>query len=108
MLNLTILAPPNKVTILPVSCVEAGRWHMQSTAFRPASHMMYARARAARTSQVTHEMRSTGMRRSDQAAVWSDIADKASRMDAHSPTQAMASVYDKHAITTEEYVRAFN
>jgi hypothetical protein len=108
VLNLTILAPPKQVTILPVSCVEAGRWHMESPAFRPASHMMYARARAARTSQVTSSMRSTGTRRSDQAAVWSEIAGKASRMDAHSPTQAMAAVYNKHAITTEEYVRAFN
>jgi len=78
VLNLTILAPPNKVTIIPVSCVEAGRWHTQSTAFHPASHMMYARARAARTSQVTSSMRSTRTRRSDQCSVWSDIAAKAS------------------------------
>jgi len=28
-------------------------------------------------------------------------------MDAASPTQAMAAVYDRHAMTTEEYVRAF-
>jgi len=108
VLNLTILAPAKKVTIIPVSCVEAGRWHMQSTAFRPASHVMYARARAARSSQVTHAMRASGMRRCDQSAVWSDIAGKASRMDAESPTQSMAAVYDRHAITTEAYVRAFD
>jgi hypothetical protein len=108
VLNLTILAPPKSITIIPVSCVEAGRWHMESSAFSPAPHVMYARARAARTSQVTRSMRSTGTRRSDQSAVWSDIAEKASRMDAASPTQAMAAVYDKHAITTEEYVRAFD
>jgi hypothetical protein len=29
-------------------------------------------------------------------------------IDAHSPTQAMAAVYDRHALTTEEYVQAFN
>lgn len=107
VLNLTILAPPQKVTVIPVTCVEAGRWHMQSAAFRPACHVMYAQARAARTSQVTCSMRSTGTHRSDQSAIWSDIAAKASRMHADSPTQAMAAVYDKHAITTEEYVRAF-
>jgi hypothetical protein len=107
VLNLTILAPPKRVTIIPVSCVEAGRWHMESPAFSSSPHVMYARARAARTSQVSRSMRSTGTRRSDQSAVWGDIAGKASRMDVDSPTQAMAAVYEKHAITTEEYVRAF-
>jgi hypothetical protein len=108
VLNLTILAAPKTVTIIPVSCVEAGRWHMQSPSLRSASHVMYASARAARTSQVTHSMRSTGTRRSDQSAVWSDIAGKALRMHAESPTQAMAAVYDQHALTIEEYVRAFD
>jgi hypothetical protein len=107
VLNLTILAPPKAITTIPVSCVEAGRWHMDSPAFSVASHVMYARARAARTSQVTRSMRSSGTHRSDQSAVWGDIAAKASRMDAGSPTLAMAAVYEKHAITTEEYVRAF-
>jgi hypothetical protein len=107
VLNLTILAAPNSVTIIPVSCVEAGRWQMESAAFRPAQHVMYAQARAARTGQVTNSMRETGSRRSDQSAVWSDIAGKASRMDAYSPTQAMSAVYDRHASMTEAYVRAF-
>ncbi len=106
VLNLTILAPPKRLTVIPVSCVAAGRWHMASAAFRPAPHVMYARGRAARTSQITRSMRSTRTPRSDQSAVWSDIAAKASRMDAASPTQAMAAVYDQHALTTEEYVRA--
>jgi hypothetical protein len=108
VLNLTILAPPHKVTVIPVSCVEAGRWHMQSTGFQVASHVMYAQARAARARQVTHSMRATGTRRSDQSAVWSDIAGKAARMHAESATQAMAAVYDRHAGAIEEYVRAFD
>jgi hypothetical protein len=108
VMNLTLLAPPRKVTIIPVTCVEAGRWHVQSTARSAAPHVMYARARAARTNQVTCSMQATGAPRCDQSAVWSDIAEKASRMDAASPTQAMAAVYDKHAITTDEYVRAFD
>jgi hypothetical protein len=107
VLNLTILAPPHQVTIIPVSCVEAGRWHPQSTDFHPAPQVMYSRGRAARTSQVTHSMQATGTRHSDQSAVWRDIAEKASRMDAASPTQAMSAVFDKHAVTTEEYVQAF-
>jgi hypothetical protein len=108
VLNLTILAPPHKVTVIPVTCVEGGRWHMQSAAFRPASHVMYTAARAARTSQVTCAMRANGTRRSDQSAIWRDIAAKASRMQADSPTQAMSAIYDQHAMTIEAYARAFD
>ena len=35
ILNITILAPGKKDTIIPVSCVEAGRWSHNSPDFRP-------------------------------------------------------------------------
>ena len=105
--NLTILAPARATIVIPVSCVEAGRWHMASAEFRPAYHMMYAAGRAARVRQVTASLRVSGTRRSDQGAVWDDIAAKAVRMDAMSPTQAMSAVFERHANSVEEYVRAF-
>ena len=106
-LNLTILAPPQSVTVIPVSCVEAGRWHPESDAFRSAPHFMYSKARARKAQQVTECMSFMGARRSDQAEVWNEIAGKGSRMNASSPTQAMAAVYESHSSSTEEYVRAF-
>src|ERR1700683_5162200 len=47
-LNLTILAPARQVIVIPVSCVEAGRWYAESDTFRPAEQVMYSRARAAK------------------------------------------------------------
>jgi len=107
VLNLTILVGAKQSTVIPVSCVEAGRWQMESAEFRPASHVMYSRGRAARVTQVSASMRTSGSRRSDQGAVWDDIAAKAARMNTDSPTQAMSAVFERHAITVEEYVRAF-
>jgi hypothetical protein len=52
-------------------------------------------------------MRSSGTRRSDQSAVWNEIAARASKMEADSLTRAMAAVYEKHATALEEHVRAF-
>jgi hypothetical protein len=107
VLNLTILAPARQSIVIPVSCVEAGRWNMTSPDFQPAEHLMYSRARAARSEQVTESMRTTGTRRSDQSAVWEEIAAKACRMEAASPTQAMSALFERHAISVEEFVRAF-
>jgi hypothetical protein len=99
VLNLTILAPARQSIVIPVSCVEAGRWNMTSPDFQPAEHLMYSRARAARSEQVTESMRTTGTRRSDQSAVWEEIAAKACRMEAASPTLAMSALFERHAIS---------
>jgi hypothetical protein len=107
VLNLTILAPAKRTLLIPVSCVEAGRWHMTTSAFRTGTDFMYFRARARRTAQVTESMRTGRTRRSDQAALWDHIARKASRVDARSPTQAMSAMYERHALSVEDYARTF-
>lgn len=106
VVNLTILVPALSTIVIPVSCVEAGRWGMATNTFRPAPHMMYSRVRASRTRQVTDSLRMSGNRRSDQGAVWDDIAAKAARMEVASPTGAMSAIFERHAVLVEEYVRA--
>src|SRR5438105_3136729 len=97
VLNLTILVPARHTTSIPVSCVEAGRWHMSTSEFKTAKHVMYSRVRGQRLSDVTQSMRATGSRSSDQAAVWRDIAAKAASLHASSPTGAMAAIYEQHS-----------
>jgi hypothetical protein len=108
VLNLTILAPAKSSIVIPVSCVEAGRWQMAGSEFKPADHVMYSRVRAARAAQVTGSMRSIGHRHSDQQAVWADIEAKANGLGGPSPTSAMSAIYDRNASTVEEYTRAFS
>jgi hypothetical protein len=107
VLNLTILAPAKQATVIPVSCVEAGRWSMSSADLKTADHVMYSLGRGVRVTHVTESMRSNGTRRSDQGAVWRDIAAKAVRLKASSPTGAMSAIYERHASSVEEFARAF-
>jgi hypothetical protein len=107
VLNLTILVPAQTTIVIPVSCVEAGRWHVQSDEFRPGGNVLFSHCRAARASQVTESMRATGSRRSDQQAVWEDIAHMAERMEAPSPTHRMSAAYERHAVSLDEYAAAF-
>ena len=46
-------------------------------------------------------------RRSNQSEVWDLIAEKASRLDAPSPTSAMSSIYEVHEGSIDEFVKAF-
>ena len=107
VLNLTILAPAKQTITIPVSCVEAGRWHAESDAFRPAEHVMYSRARAAKAAQVSYSMLTDDSRRSDQSAVWDEIALKAECLHAPSPTQAMNAIYGSRTETLDAYMGAF-
>jgi hypothetical protein len=107
VLNLTILAPAKQITVIPVSCVEAGRWGMSWADLKTADYMMYSLGRGERLAQVTESMRSNGTRKSDQQAVWRNIAAKAIRLKASSPTGAMAGIFESNASSLEEFTRAF-
>ena len=102
--NLTLLVPAERTTTIPVSCVEAGRWGYSRPDFDVTERVQYSRGRAARLHSVQAAMRSTGTRRSDQGAVWDSVRKKAARMEAHSPTEAMSAIYERHEATLDDYV----
>lgn len=106
MVNLTILAAPSSKMVIPVSCVEAGRWHMVSTEFVPSSHMAFSGVRARSSAAVTASMRLQRSRRSNQGEVWDAIGERAAVLDASSPTGAMHAIYEKRMTDVEEFVRA--
>ena len=104
VVNLTILVGAKSELIIPVSCVEAGRWHTKSRRFTAAPRTQYATGRAKRVAQVSRSMAYTGERMSDQSAVWADIADKAARLDSVSATSAMEQMFTDHAASIDAYV----
>jgi hypothetical protein len=106
MVNLTILAAPKSKMVIPVSCVEAGRWQMATTEFEPSRFMAFSALRAGSTSQVTESMFLMRSRRSDQSQVWCAIDDMADQMDAHSGTSAMRAIFERRLSDVEEFVRA--
>ena len=103
--NLSILVPANTELLVPVSCVEVGRWQRASAEFRRAGRAQYAAGRAERVAQVSESLDSSGLRRSAQSEVWQNIAAKGQRMGVDSKTGAMADIYQKFEGTVDEYVK---
>jgi hypothetical protein len=106
VLNLTILVPPRTEIVVPVSCVEAGRWAYDSPSFAAAKHLMYQSGRASKLRQVSRAMAETGRASSDQRAVWNDIGEMLCDLETDSPSNAMRDAYRRHETTIEDYVRA--
>jgi hypothetical protein len=107
ILNLSVLVPAHKTIVVPVSCVEAGRWHAESAELGSAKRTHYAAGRARKASQVSASLSSTGTRRSDQSEVSADISAKSQRMRSHSAMEAAAALYDTHRVGLDEYLSAF-
>ncbi|NQU12701.1 MAG: hypothetical protein HQ561_01075 [Desulfobacteraceae bacterium] len=108
IINTTILVQGNATIVIPVSCVEHGRWSYDSPKFHSQERMMSSNLRAMKTEQVNYSVRSSGEFRADQGAIWDGIAEKADRMEAPSPTGAMAAIYDKERPSIREYVKHFS
>ena len=107
VLNLSLLIPAKQKCVIPVSCVESGRWRSASPEFSTSQHFHYGSARGQRVSQVTHSMRTMGSRQSFQERVWDELSAKASRLGAESPTHAMGAMYARHSHSLDEFTRAF-
>ncbi len=107
VLNITILVGAHRKVVIPVSCVERGRWHARSAEFKSEDRMMFARGRAEKMRTVTQSMRATGTRRSDQGAVWASVSEKSSRFQAEAPTEAMSDVYAHVSQDTSAFREAF-
>ena len=113
--NTTILVGVGK-TILPVSCVEEGRWSHRTPAFRSGEYASHPGLRRAKERQVRERGMAEASRRAgsvnpgafpgeaqhlraerfgaDQGRVWGEVARTARLMKSKSPTMAMADTYE--------------
>ena len=77
--NISILIPPAADVIVPVTCVETGRWNRQSRGFASSSRTHYAAGRAAKSAQVSESLRREGVARERWRRCWRITARQSSR-----------------------------
>ena len=70
IVNTTILIQGNGTIVIPVSCVEQGRWSYESPRFSSKERVMSPSLRAMKSEKVQFSLRSSGNYRSDQGAIW--------------------------------------
>lgn len=107
IVNTTILIAAHSTTVIPVSCVEQGRWNYLSQTFYSEDRMMAPELRARKAEDVLYSLRADGEYRANQGAIWEGIAEKAGRRKTESRTMAMRDIYEKEKPALEEYVQHF-
>ncbi len=106
VVNLTILVPAQQTIVIPLTCVEQGRWHHVSPQFRASRQAMPATMRARKSQQVFYTRIATGQAMADQAEMWYELDERQQMLNAFSPTSAMADIYARHEASLQDYERA--
>lgn len=105
VVNSSVLMPPG-LTILPVSCVEHGRWNLGTAGF-VAAEVAYPSLRAAKTQQVYSTLQTSGAHMADQGQVWASVAAQHAAHGVGAATGAMHDVYAGRGDALVPYARAF-
>jgi len=107
IVNTTMLIPPMEVVVIPVSCVEQGRWVYKTERFYSEERLAPPALRAMKAEQMRHTIQESGEYRSDQGAIWQQISEKATRRGAKSNSMAMAEIYNQDKPALKSYFEHF-
>ena len=107
IVNTTIIIGRGKEVVIPVSCVEQGRWSYKSKDFKPSKSFLYAGLRGRKAKSVYESLMACCSYHSDQNEIWSDIREKSMRFSVNSDTESMNDIYKSYDKKIEEYEKAF-
>lgn len=107
VLNTSVYLAPRSRTIIPVSCVEQGRWQYTSRHFRASQHVAPRSIRARKSADVASSLRCGQRHRADQHAVWDGVRGIDERNRVASPTQSLADAYERGASGLEPLLASF-
>jgi len=95
-MNVTVLCPPHSRTVVPVSCVEAGRWGARRTMSGSSKHAPGS-LRAAKIANLETRSADASARRSDQHRVWDEVERQSAMHSVESETSALDDVQEEVA-----------
>jgi hypothetical protein len=107
ILNTSVLIGPKSTTKIPVSCTEQGRWSYMSDVFFESGHHMSPALRELNMRGVNASLRTSRQYRSDQGAVWNEVARQSAAAGVSSETGAMRDVFEAKKKVLDDYLKSF-
>ncbi|GAB4238052.1 MAG: hypothetical protein Kow00109_12290 [Acidobacteriota bacterium] len=110
VVNTSILVPAAAEVKIPVSCMEAGRWHYQpehplAEKFQAGEALFRARSRFVKKLTVTESLRANQGFRSNQGEVWREVDESLHELGAASATRDFRSARQRAEERMAEYLQ---
>jgi len=103
ILNTSVLVAAHTKTKIPVSCVEAGRWSYRTRRFGSGGTHSPAMLRRVLKSSVYASLQGMHGYRSDQGAIWDEVARQQKALGAASGTHAMSDTFEAQRKRLDEF-----
>lgn len=102
VVNTSVLLAPMSKTVIPVSCVEQGRWSRTSETFNSAGFTAPTSLRASASEQVRASLSRNEGHQADQGAIWDSVREYQTAFHVSSRTGSLTDVFADQ----EEQMRA--
>lgn len=107
VLNTSVFLAPNSKTIIPVSCVEQGRWRHLSPKFKGNDYLAPSILRTKKTEQVKENLKVDKGFFCNQAAIWDDIKDYHTLYELDCPTDNLSDLYENRRQDMDKFIADF-
>lgn len=107
VLSTSILVEKHTSLVVPVSCIEQGRWAYASREFSVSDDVADRRVRHRMRASTQVAMVAGAPVHSDQGAIWEEVGALHGRQGTSSPSGAMSDSYDQKRSDLNEVVAAF-
>jgi hypothetical protein len=109
VLNASLMVAPKSELLVPVSCVEAHRWHAHSGSLKFSSNQTssHGMLRKMMSGHVAEAYRREGSPSTEQVEVWQEVSRKLSAMSSVSPSAALSQAYEDHQGRLAEILARF-
>lgn len=105
VLNASIMVKARSKLVVPVSCVERGRWGYRSRAFSGSGTASHGTLRRMMSRQAHQGYRSHRTPSSQQGQVWGQISEKLAQLGSVSSSDALEQVYEDHRARLDAITR---
>lgn len=93
MVNTTVLVEPGRQRVIPVSCVERGRWQYRSRHFETSGRRAGARMRSRMKPGVNRALQEGRGHASDQKTVWDEVEQEQAELRVQSTTHSHSDTF---------------
>lgn len=107
ILNTSVLLAPNSKTVVPVSCVEQGRWRHISPKFKGNDYLAPSKLRAKKSEEVKENLKINSSFMCSQHSVWSEVEDYQINLKVNSPTSNLLDVFEEKKRDIDNFIADF-